>query len=52
MSSMPYSDPLTFPQSLKEAFAQKIPGEIEKIKKLRKFVDTLEDPPNSVNKLL
>ena len=28
-------------QSLKETFAAKLPGEIEKIKKLRKFVDAL-----------
>lgn len=51
-SSMRYSDPLTFPQTLKETFAQKIPGEIEKIKKLRKLVDNVERPPNNVNKSL
>lgn len=48
---MRYSDPLTSPQTLKETFAQKIPGEIEKIKKLRKFVDNVERLPNGVNKL-
>lgn len=41
---MRYYDPLTSPQTLKETFAQKIPGEIEKIKKLRKFVIMLKDP--------
>lgn len=48
---MRYPDSLTFPQTLKETFAQKIPGEIEKIKKLRKFVDNIEKPPNGVNQL-
>lgn len=30
---------LKLPQSLKETFAAKIPGEIEKIKKLKKYVN-------------
>jgi 3-polyprenyl-4-hydroxybenzoate decarboxylase len=29
---------LSIAQSLKETFAEKIPGEIEKVKKLRKYV--------------
>lgn len=45
---MRYPDPLTLPQTLKETFAQKIPGEIEKIKKLRKFVDNVGRPPTAL----
>jgi hypothetical protein len=32
-------------QSLKETFANKLPGEIEKIKKLRKYVLSCPHPP-------
>ena len=32
-------------QSLKETFAAKLPGEIEKIKKLRKYVLSCPRPP-------
>jgi len=32
-------------QSLKETFANKLPGEIEKIKKLRKYVLSCLHPP-------
>jgi len=33
-------------QSLKETFAAKLPGEIEKIKKLRKYANTPSIPTN------
>lgn len=32
-------------QSLKETFADGLPAEIEKVKKLRKYVDTLSSHP-------